>query len=318
MQSEKIPVIAIVGPTASGKTGLSIEIAKAFDGEIVSADSMQIYKELSIATAKPDFSEMQGIVHHLIDVKSVTEDYSVAEYVDTAKQIILDIHQRNKLPIIVGGTGLYVDSLLNGYDFSVQLSDENLRKSLNDDYDRIGAENLWQRLCDVDESAARDIHYNNRKRLVRALELFELTGKTQDERNAESKNNPSIFNPLYICLNAKDRQFLYERANNRVDEMIEMGLIDEVRRYYEIDNPITASQAIGCKELKPFIDGVDDLNNCIERLKQATRRYIKRQLTWFLRNDKNNVLYIDECEKDELVLKAKGIISDFINSTKGE
>lgn len=314
--NKKIPVIAVVGPTASGKTALGISLAKRLNGEVVSADSMQIYKELSIATAKPTKDEMQQINHHMIDFLSVTDDFSVAEYVKLASEKIEQIYSNGKVPIIVGGTGLYVDSLLGGVDFDAQPNDGAIRNRLSAEYDEQGADFVWQKLFNVDESAAKNIHKNNKKRLIRSLELYEITHETEQERNEKSKVNASIFDAIYICINCKDRQNLYDRINRRVDEMIEKGLLDEVNNYYEIDGTKTASQAIGCKELKPFLDGECSLEECVDALKRSTRRYAKRQLTWFLRNDSLNLFFSDEMSISEIENKAYEICYDFLK--KGE
>ena len=308
----KIPVIAVVGPTASGKTALGVELAKQYDGEVVSADSMQIYKQLKIATARPSDDEMNGIAHHMIGFLDVDKKYSAALYCEQASKCISDIFSRNKLPILVGGTGLYVDSLLSGIDFSVQDEDEDLRRSLNDEYDNFGGEYMLKKLKAVDEPAAEITHANNKKRLIRFLELYMLTGKTMNERAAESKKNESDFEPLYICITCRDRQKLYDRINSRVDKMMEDGLLDEVKRYYEYGNVATSSQAIGCKELKPYFDGECDLTECIENLKKATRRYANRQLTWFLRNDKIHLMFTDEMSKSDIIDECKRLINDFL------
>lgn len=312
----KIPVVAVVGPTASGKTALGVALAKRFDGEVVSADSMQIYRGLSVATAKPTKAETDGVPHHMIDVADITESYSAAKYCENAAKAIADIHARGKLPIIVGGTGLYVDSLLNGNDFSDQQSDENLRQSLNDEYDKHGGEYMMNKLRAVDAGAAEKCHANNKKRIVRYLELYELTKMTEAERAARTDKIISPYESLYICLSCRERQNLYNRINRRVDEMLENGLVDEVRGYYNVKCAATSSQAIGCKELKPYIDGCDSLENCADRLKTATRHYAKRQLTWFLRNDKINLMFTDEQPFCDIIDKSAELIDDFLKGVK--
>lgn len=310
----KIPVVAVVGPTASGKTALGVALAKRFDGEVVSADSMQIYRGLSVATAKPTAAEMDGVAHHMIDVADLTESYSAAKYCEGAAKAIADIHSRGMLPIIVGGTGLYVDSLLQGNDFSDQQSDEALRQSISDEYDRCGGEYMLNKLRAVDSGAAAKCHANNKKRIVRYLELYQLTKMTEAERAKRTGEKISPYKPLYICLSVCERQKLYDRINKRVDEMLENGLVDEVRRYYNVNGAATSSQAIGCKELKPYIDGVDSLENCIDRLKTATRHYAKRQLTWFLRNDKINLMFTDKQPFCDIIDKSAALIDDFLKT----
>lgn len=310
----KIPVVAVVGSTASGKTALGVALAKRFDGEVVSADSMQIYRGLSVATAKPTAAEMDGIAHHMLDVADITESYSAAKYCAPAAKAIADIHSRGKLPIIVGGTGLYVDSLLQGNGFSDQQSDEDLRQSISDEYDRCGGEYMMNKLRAVDSDAAAKCHANNKKRIVRYLELYQLTKMTEAERAKRTGEIVSPYNSLYICLSCRERQNLYDRINKRVDEMLKNGLVDEVRRYYNVKGAATSSQAIGCKELKPYIDGVDSLENCIDRLKTATRHYAKRQLTWFLRNDKINLMFTDEQPFCDIIDKSAKLIDDFLKA----
>ena len=312
----KIPVVAVVGPTASGKTALGVALAKRFDGEVVSADSMQIYRGLSVATAKPTAAEMDGVAHHMIDVADLTESYSAAKYCEGAAKAIADIHSRGKLPIIVGGTGLYVDSLLQGNDFSDQQSDEALRQSISDEYDKLGGEFMLNKLRAVDSGAAEKCHANNKKRIVRYLELYQLTKMTEAERAKRTGEIISPYKPLYICLCVRERQKLYDRINKRVDEMLENGLVDEVRRYYNVNGAATSSQAIGCKELKPYIDGVDSLENCVARLKTATRHYAKRQLTWFLRNDKINLMFTDKQPFCDIIDKSAALIDDFLKTEK--
>ena len=315
---KRIPLIAVVGPTASGKTGLGIELAKRFNGEVVSADSMQVYRELSIATAKPTKEEMQSIPHHMIDVASVCDEYSAAIYCENAAAAIADIYNRGKLPILVGGTGLYVDSLICGNDFSLQNSDRRVRERLCEEYDSLGGEVLLERLKACDEKAAQMCHINNKKRLVRYLELYELTGLTADERAQNLKKHTSPYDVLYFMPNCRDREHLYERINLRVDKMIDDGLVNEVKNYYNTEGVKTASQAIGCKELKPYLLGEATLSECVEKLKQSTRRYAKRQLTWFLRNERLNILYSDEMSRSELLQAAFDKTEEFLQRGQDE
>ena len=298
---EKIPVIVIVGPTASGKTALSIDLAKHFDCEIVSFDSMQVYKELSVSTAKPSVDEMDGVVHHLIDCISVSEEFSVASFCEKATQIVNDIVLRGKIPLLVGGTGLYIDSFINNIDFSVNNKNNEIRKMIDEKESLLGASGLYELLLEVDEQSAKEIHPNNIKRVKRALEMYYATGKTKSEQLADSKKNASPYKPIYIGINYENREKLYERINCRVDNMISNGILDEVKNFYKINASKTALQAIGCKEFKDYLDGNDTLENSIERLKQETRRYAKRQITWFNRNKEINWFYPDKMDYKEIL-----------------
>lgn len=292
---KKIPVIVVLGPTASGKTALSIELAKVYNGEIVSADSMQIYKGMDIATAKPTKEEMSNVPHHLIGFVDPDKRFSVAEYVETAKKVILDVSSRGKMPIICGGTGLYINSLIDNIKFDDTSEDFKLREK----YQRIAKENgnhyLWEKLRSVDEKAALGIHENNVTRVIRALEVYELSGKTISEAKDISRAEPSPFDAYFIGLNFSDRQMLYEKINKRVDKMIEIGLIEETKQAYSRNCSMkTAHQAIGYKELIPYFEGESCLEACIDKIKQETRRYAKRQLTWFRRDTRINWINCDE------------------------
>lgn len=307
---DKIKAIVIVGPTASGKTSLGVKIAKHFNGEVVSADSMQIYKKMSIATAKPTASEMQGIPHHMIDFVEPTEMYSVAKYKEDAYKCIYDISSRGKIPVIVGGTGLYVDTLLYNTEFLDSEIDYELRKSLYDKSEKYGGEALWNELNGIDPNAALKISPNNAKKIIRALEIYYQTGKTLSEQNAESRLSGEILDSVVIGLTAENREFLYNRINLRVDKMISDGLVDEAKEFFRLYNKGTAVQAIGYKELYPYIAGEESLFVCTERLKMQTRRYAKRQLTWFRKNKNINWLYIDRQNEDDLVKEAIRIIEE--------
>ncbi len=303
---QEIPVLAVVGPTASGKTALSVELAKHFGGEIVSADSMQIYKGMDIASAKPTEAEKQGIKHHMMDFIPPEAPYSVADYVKAAYDCVLEIHQRNRLPILVGGTGLYVDSLLTNTQFVAADTDYALRQRLEDEFDALGGEAMLQKLSEFDRETAARLHPNNRKRIIRAFEIYHLTGKTMTEALAASREQPSPFAPVYIGIAYEDRDVLYDRINRRVDEMLKNGLLDEARAFFD-GTPDTAAQAIGYKELKPYLDGVLPLEEAVENLKRATRNYAKRQITWFKRNRRIHWIYADTCTHGELLNKAIAI-----------
>lgn len=294
MEESKIPLIAIVGPTASGKTSLAVEICKHYGAEAVSCDSMQIYKGMDIATAKPTVEEMQGIPHHLIGFLDPDEVFSVAKYCETAKNIIYDINSRGKKVVLVGGTGLYYSSLVDNIEFLQEETDFEYRELLKKRAEQDGAQSLLDELYRIDPDAASQLHVNNLGRIIRALEIYHSTGKTKTNQNEESRNNPSAFKVTAICLDARDRQFLYDRINRRVDIMLENGLVEEARAFFESPLGRTARQAIGYKELNPYFNGEKTLDECIENLKMQTRRYAKRQLTWFRRDEKIRFLYIDD------------------------
>ena len=309
MADKKIPMICVVGPTASGKTALSIELAKRFNGEIVSADSMQIYKGMDIATAKPTLEEQDGVIHHLMDFWDVDKSFSVAQYCELAKQTILDIHNRGKLPVLVGGTGLYVDSLIDNRTFVDVDSNDELRATLQKEYEQFGVEYLLSKLRAVDPQSAQALdETRNPKRIIRAIEVFETTGVTMSQHNANSKLEDSPYKVLKIGLTATDRQFLYDRVNLRVDIMVENGLVDEAKSFLDLNLSSTSAMAIGHKELIPYFKNEADLNFCLENLKMQTRRYAKRQLTWFRKDKSINWLYIDALGKDELISNAEELV----------
>ncbi len=295
----KIPVIAVVGPTASGKTTLSIEIAKRFNGQVVSADSMQIYEKMNIATAKPTDDEMQGITHHLIGFQPISEKFSVADYVKLAKECIEKIHNEGDLPIIAGGTGLYVDSLLQNIQFSSEDSNEKIREELTALFCEKGAEYMLNMLKEIDPKTAEQLHLSDKKRIIRALEIYRLTGKTMTEQKILSRENESPYDVLYIGINYRDRTVLYDRINLRVNIMLENGLLDEAKDFYNTDRDTTACQAIGYKELAPYFNGESALDDCVEKLKIETRHYAKRQLTWFRKNENINWVYPDDFENPQ-------------------
>jgi len=295
LYSNKIKVLSIAGPTASGKTALSVAIAKNFNGEIVSADSMQIYKEMDIATAKPSENEKSGIAHHMMDFLSPEENYSVARYVSDATSAVKSIYSKGKLPIIVGGTGLYIDSLLNGIEFAEGEVDYKLREKLQQQANENGIDSLLDTLKNIDPEAYSKLSVErNPKRIIRALEIYYTTGKTMTEQNTLSRRTESIFSPIKIALNFRDRAKLYDRINQRVDLMIDMGLINEAEVFFHRYNSETAVQAIGYKELKPYFNKEKSLEDCISILKQSTRRYAKRQITWFMRDHDIKWFYIDD------------------------
>lgn len=304
MEESKIPLIAFVGPTASGKTSLAVEICKRYGAEAVSCDSMQIYKGMDIATAKPTVEEMQGIPHHLIGFVNPDEVFSVAKYCETAKDIIFDIHSRGKKAVLVGGTGLYYSSLVDNIEFLQEETDFEYREMLKKRAETYGAQSLLDELQKIDPDAASQLHINNLGRIIRALEIHHTTGKTKTNQNEESRNNPSPFVTAAICLDARNRQFLYDRINKRVDIMLENGLLEEAREFFESPLGRTARQAIGYKELNPYFCGEKTLDDCVENLKMQTRRYAKRQLTWFRRDERIKFLYIDDYSSSEDLVDA--------------
>lgn len=305
-------LLVVVGPTASGKTSLSIELAKKYNGEIVSADSMQIYRGMKIATAKPDENEMSGIKHYLIDFLDPDQSYSVGKYVEDAKSAVEKILSKNKLPILCGGTGLYIDSFLNGIDFVDDSSDIELRNELYKLADEKGIDYLLKKLLEIDPySYMRLYEQRNLKRIVRAIEFYKKTGVTISEQIENSRNNEFEYDYLCFGLKASDRQYLYNRINKRVDIMVENGLVQEAQDVLQSDLSETSSKAIGYKQLIPYFNNEASLEECIERIKTETRRYAKRQLTWFKRNKNINWINIDEIKTTEEQLN---FISEIIDN----
>ena len=304
MAESKIPIIAVVGPTASGKTSLAVELCKRYGAEAVSCDSMQIYKGMDIATAKPTVDEMQGVPHHLIGFVNPDEPFSVAKYCELAKDVISDINRRGKKTVLVGGTGLYYSSLTDNVEFLPDETDFEYREHLKKRAEKEGVQVLLDELRSVDPEAATSLHVNNSGRIIRALEIYHTTGKTKTMQNELSRKNPTPFKTVAICLDAKNRQFLYDRINRRVDIMLESGLLDEAKQFFDLPLGSTARQAIGYKELDPYFKGEKNLDDCIENLKMQTRRYAKRQLTWFRRDERINFIYIDDYSNGQELLDA--------------
>ena len=302
----KTPIVCIVGPTASGKTGLSILLAKEFDAEVISCDSMQLYKHMNIGTAKPTKEEMDGVVHHLIDIIKPSQEFSLAQYVTLAKEKIQEVTARNKRVVLVGGTGLYYSSLIDNVSLSPIESDKELRDEIEREYDEKGASEMLFRLKEFDPVLAEKLHENDKTRIVRAFEVFRKTGVALSEHQRLSKLSPSPFDACVIGLNFSQRDLLYSRIDKRVDLMFENGLIEEAKEMFSKQLSGTASQAIAYKELFPYFRNEKDLEECKEFLKMQSRRYAKRQLTWFRRDKKINWINVD-CEKDVLS-KAKEII----------
>jgi len=278
-------VIVITGPTATGKSALCVRLAQSVNGEIVSADSMQVYTHMDIGTAKPTSDEMDGITHHMIDCVPPWEEYSVARYVEDASKCVDDIFRRNKQPILVGGTGLYIDSLLAGRLFPTRGAD-GLRRELEKEYDDIGGEAMLKKLHKVDTEAATKLHANDKKRIVRALETYLTTGKPISEHNAESQTIPKRYDSVKIALMFSERETLYSRIDHRVDVMMSMGLEQEVNSLLQMNIPqnCTSMQAIGYKEISDAIIGGTEISAAVEKIKMESRRYGKRQLTWLRRD----------------------------------
>lgn len=280
----KIKLITVAGPTASGKTALSIALAERLNGEIVSCDSMQIYRGMDIGTAKPTKDEMRGIPHHMIDVCEPTDNYSAADYAEAARTAIADISSRGHVPILCGGTGLYTDTLTDISSLSAAPSDEAVRGRLLAECAEIGNEKLHRRLAEIDPDSAEKIHPNNVRRVVRALEIYEITGISKTEWDRRSREADPPYDNTILVLDFLDRELLYRRIDSRVDIMVGLGLEDEVRRLYEnglFDIDCTAAQAIGYKEFLPYFRGECSLSEVTDKIKQYSRNYAKRQITWF-------------------------------------
>ncbi len=303
-----IPLVVIAGPTASGKTSLSIEIAKVLGGEIVSADSMQIYKHMNIGTAKPTEAEKEGIPHHMLDFLEPAENFSAADYCAMAAKCIEDIHSRRKLPVITGGTGLYIDSLVGGVDFEESDSDPEIREELSALARKEGVEAVYEILKEVDPETAEKYHPNNLRRVIRAIEFYRVTGKTISAHAKEEKTSP--YNCVYFCIDW-ERDVLYERINHRVDIMMQDGLEAEARKMYEMlgDTECTAMQGIGYKEFFGYFKGEKSLEQVTEEIKMNSRRYAKRQLTWFRRNKNIHWLKPDKGMADEAIDIIKTTVS---------
>ena len=288
-----VKTVFIAGPTASGKTDLAVRLALAFGGEIVSADSMQIYRGIHIASAAPDEAEKQGVPHHLLEFLEPTAEYSVAEYTAAANRVIGEISARGHLPIVVGGTGLYISALADGIVFTEEKTDRGLRRELEERMERLGAEQMLQELAGFDPETAARLHPNDRRRIIRAFEIYTLTGHTLTEQNMLSKQGNRLIEPLLIGLTYRDRAALYARIDARVDQMLANGLAEEAKAASALQNG-GAVQAIGHKELAPYLRGECSLAEAADHLKQQTRRYAKRQLTWFRREERMRWLYADE------------------------
>ena len=301
----KNQVIVICGPTASGKTRLGIELAKKIDGEIVSCDSMQIYKDMTIGTAKPTEEERSEAVHHLVDFVLPSERYSVAEYKKDAENTIEQIIEKNKKPIIVGGTGLYLNSLVYGIDYPNIVTDLNYRQELEEKVNKEGLESLYKEATKIDSKAIEKISPNDKKRILRILEIYHSTGKTKTEIEADSRKNGPKFDYKIFVLNM-DREKLYDRINRRVDLMIENGLIEEVKTLLEKYKEFpTAMQGLGYKEVVEYLENKISKDEMIDKIKQETRRYAKRQITWF--KSYKDAIWLDASNNDNVSIILENI-----------
>lgn len=300
MEGIKNKVCVILGPTATKKSKLAVWLAEQIDGEIVSADSMQIYKDMNIATAKIEEKEKNNIKHHMLDFLEIEKEFSVAQYVEMAKYVINKILNKNKKPIIVGGTGLYIDCLLLGTNFKYDVKDLNLRKKLEEELKNKGVDFMFEELKKKDPEYAKKIHKNNTKRVLRAIEILTLTNKPIEEYIKENNRKEEIFSSIKIGLNYKDRNLLYKNIKDRVDGMIEKGLLKEAKKILLKKYSKTAIQAIGYKELEKYFNKEITLEEAIFKIKQNSTRYAKRQLTWF-RKDKNIHWFFWDEKKNSLI-----------------
>ena len=305
-------ILCLAGPTASGKTALAVELAKELDGEVVSCDSMQVYRRMDIGTAKPSREEMQGIPHHMIDVAEPDEDFSVSRYCAMAAPIVDDIVARGKTAIIAGGTGLYMDSLIRGNDFA-PFPSTGVRERLEAEADEVGLPAMLTRLREIDPDTADRV--SDRKRILRALEVYLETGETITEHNRKTRLIPPKYTPLWLGLDFADRGELYRRIDKRVDIMLEMGLMEEIRSLLDsgIPEKCTAMQAIGYKEFVNALEGREPLSQAAEEVKKASRHYAKRQLTWFRRNPAVRWLVRSGDDDREILASARQIIRDSDN-----
>ncbi len=297
MNSNKIPIICIVGPTASGKTNLAIDIAKKTGSEIVSADSMQVYKEFNISTAKPTLKQMSEVRHHCIDIVSVRENFSVVKYISFAKKTIKDIFSRGKVPVLCGGTGLYIDSLIKNVPFEKGETNIFIRNKILKYMDENGTNYFFNKLKKIDPDSAKKININDCKRICRAIEFYYTNGYPIYRQTQNTLKSDSCYNVCKIGLSFKDRSILYDRINKRVDLMVQNRILDEVYSIKNIGD--TAKFSIGYKEFLPFINGQGSLNECIGKLKMETRRYAKRQITWFKRDLGTRWFNVDEYENTQ-------------------
>ncbi len=306
-------IAVVTGPTASGKSALAVRLAKHFCGDIVSCDSMQLYRGMDIGTAKPNAAEQKAVKHHMIDVLDIKDTFSVAEYVKAAEICISNIYSKGRLPFFCGGTGLYVDAVVNSTEFGAIESLPEYREELKAFVADNGAQKLHELLKESDPEAAEKIDYRNVKRVIRALEVYKSSGVPISEWQRRSKLLPPKYDSLVILLEYEDRQTLYSRINNRVDSMMESGLLNEVKLLKEkglFETP-TAGQAIGYKEFIPYFNGEASIDECVENLKSESRRYAKRQMTWFRRNGSAKRIIADGKSEEEIFTEARDLCEEF-------
>ena len=312
MNEDRKKLLVIAGPTASGKTALSLLLAKQMNGEIVSADSMQIYRGMDVGTAKATPAEQAEIQHHMLDLLDPGENYSVSRYVEDASAVCDALLSRGKLPVVTGGTGLYIDALLAGRKFAgVSDTDEDLREQFSQDYDRLGGEAMLQRLAAVDPDRAAKLAPTDRRRLIRALEVYELTGRTISDHDELSRTLPPAYEALYVVLDYADRKSLYARIDERVDRMCEEGLFEETQHLLDCGVPdsSTCMQAIGYRQAAMALRGEITREEAVALIKQATRRYAKRQLTWFRRHEDALHLAPDRLTPEEMAAQIREAFS---------
>ncbi len=295
------PYPIIAGPTASGKTAVAVALAERLHAEVVSADSMQIYADIAVGTARPSIEEMRGVPHHLLGFLPLDEPYSVARYVEDAHRVFADIYARDRLPLLCGGTGLYIQSFAENIQFFPQEPNEALRAELKERAAEIGGEGLLTELRQVDPETAARLHANDLNRIIRALEVYHTTGRTISEQARLSKVVPSPYTPCLFLLNYRDRARLYDRIDRRVDKMLDEGILDEARRMLTVSPHATALQAIGYKELLPYLRGEQTLGIAVAQLKLNTHHYAKRQLSWFNRMDGVHTVWVDDFANTDAV-----------------
>ncbi|MBQ1951061.1 MAG: tRNA (adenosine(37)-N6)-dimethylallyltransferase MiaA [Clostridia bacterium] len=304
MPQEKIVYPIIAGPTASGKTAAAVALAKRLNGEVISADSMQLYADVSVGTARPTQEEMQGVPHHLTGFLPLQEKYSLARYLEDANRVFSAVLSRGRTPVLCGGTGLYIQSFMENRQLLEESAQPLLRKELLDRMQEEGADHLLQELAQVDPQTAARLHPNDHHRIVRALEVYYTTGMTITQQDALSKTAPSPYTPCLFVLNFRERSRLYERIDQRVSRMAENGLLEEAGRVLETNPEATVTQAIGYKELQPYFSGDCSLEAALDALRQQTRRYAKRQLSWFRRMPQARMIYVDDYASASLLFDA--------------
>lgn len=313
LEQGRIPLVVIAGPTASGKTALAVELCHRFGGEVISADSMQVYSTLQVGTARPTEEEQGGIPHHLMGFLPPNASYSVAKYAEQAHRVIADVYNRGKLPILCGGTGLYIQAVAENLSYEQQPENREVREQLRERIQREGGEALLRELATVDPVTAARLHPNDHGRIIRALEIVKTTGRTITEQNEASRKAQSPYALCGMRLEFRDRERLYDRINRRVDAMLENGLIDEARWLREQPNTDTVRQAIGYKELEPYLTGTITLEQAADAIRQGTRRYAKRQLSWFRHQEWMTSVYMDEHQPTE---QATAYIDAFLRKEK--